>query len=1069
MKDDSMIYIDNRAATFEYPVSADAKTYTWSDIIDFPGTSDLVEAGFYYSPHKRTTSRITCVYCQKSTTVKNKSTFEKIISEHAKCSTRCPMVMLSHTFYSCRGSLDDNEIKKCWTKSKFRDPFSQESVKFRAKFFKNFPLDDTDYHPNSTSLSEAGFIYSPRYDGDDRVVCAYCHCALDSWDQQDDPIEEHLSNTSSYCYFLDKYVERKQNVSKRDQRSPFDESLNLDDYDIEDVGVGGDELGDTEPQSCQHPEQDTKQGEAPTRSKHKRHQQTYIKEDPNLKYWKKLPDEDLLQEFIQVSKRSNTEPTDIGNKRGTELAGDTITAIEEQDQGNKDGSVVNDNNVKAGSVLNQDNERKDHGYSNVDSGKPVDDIDDIEQDESDQNDNIVQSSDSIEDSIESSSHDEYDPTSTDSFHPTEDLDESIVEIKPKQTKVKAPKSDKIDRETTPQLEEPRKRVGDSLSPLRRKKIIKRTMPAPVFEDSSTDQDYNEAHIVKLEKNIVKTSTILPLEDKSFEQPEVFTSPVRMSPTKLSESVKKTESIRPSIFDSSCDITNEDAGGADKKAEKNSGKASSKIDKNGETEVVGIKDGREGSIEKSIDKETPIQGAHQDLKSPNKENATTKNELKNSENPFVEAETIQASSTVNNPLTDVEFKKVNDESLKKVDENQDVINVKDGVSTVNDMQKESNEHHSFTERPEVETQKTQPSVEIQSAKQENKLRYQTYFEANPESLQDKDSESDYSDYLNEINEVEKHFEIEDPSEERIVENVAPEHTDPPQQSQENGDVSANKPNANALAQDVSSKEVANQFVSPNKLSIKSAEKRLLQVDQEAKSPVLDESPESIKPPNGDEETRQPSDKDLNSRQSHEKISEHIFESTKLGHPSGATDSPSQQATAKDPNEDKSTVDNVVANSAKVDPTENKETREISQAIEPDDNSDSTGPLAMDSSLDDDNTSAVEETQPPFIHEPKWKAKSMQRFAQQMENLDNSSKELKTLANSKYDLHNDLDGDLTRFIAEMPEEEEQMTIEQWIEHCAANCKDIVAQSIKEMNQYILDEYDRAIMTLESLEKS
>ena len=75
-------------------------------------------------------------------------------------------------------------------------------------------------------------------------------------------------------------------------------------------------------------------------------------------------------------------------------------------------------------------------------------------------------------------------------------------------------------------------------------------------------------------------------------------------------------------------------------------------------------------------------------------------------------------------------------------------------------------------------------------------------------------------------------------------------------------------------------------------------------------------------------------------------------------------------------------------------------------------------------------------------------------------------MKELANSEYDLNNDVNGDITRFIAEMPEEEEEMTIKQWMEHCATNCRDIVTQSCSELGDFILEEYDRAIQEIESM---
>ena len=73
--------------------------------------------------------------------------------------------------------------------------------------------------------------------------------------------------------------------------------------------------------------------------------------------------------------------------------------------------------------------------------------------------------------------------------------------------------------------------------------------------------------------------------------------------------------------------------------------------------------------------------------------------------------------------------------------------------------------------------------------------------------------------------------------------------------------------------------------------------------------------------------------------------------------------------------------------------------------------------------------------------------MSQFIEQTKFLESSANELKDLACSEYDLHDDVTGDLTKFIAEMPEEEE-MTIKQWIEHCAANLKILLLSHVQKL---------------------
>ena len=52
------------------------------------------------------------------------------------------------------------------------------------------------------------------------------------------------------------------------------------------------------------------------------------------------------------------------------------------------------------------------------------------------------------------------------------------------------------------------------------------------------------------------------------------------------------------------------------------------------------------------------------------------------------------------------------------------------------------------------------------------------------------------------------------------------------------------------------------------------------------------------------------------------------------------------------------------------------------------------------------------------------------------------------NSKYDLHDDYDGELTNLISSMPEDEENMTIQEWVKHNATNCHKLAKQTCNEM---------------------
>jgi hypothetical protein len=54
--------------------------------------------------------------------------------------------------------------------------------------------------PSAEAVATAGFYYRPNKTGDDNVVCYLCDRYLDGWEEDDDPVAEHLEH-SSECGF----------------------------------------------------------------------------------------------------------------------------------------------------------------------------------------------------------------------------------------------------------------------------------------------------------------------------------------------------------------------------------------------------------------------------------------------------------------------------------------------------------------------------------------------------------------------------------------------------------------------------------------------------------------------------------------------------------------------------------------------------------------------------------------------------------------------------------------------------------------------------------------------------
>lgn len=87
--------------------------------------------------------------------------------------------------------------------------------------------------------------------------------------------------------------------------------------------------------------------------------------------------------------------------------------------------------------------------------------------------------------------------------------------------------------------------------------------------------------------------------------------------------------------------------------------------------------------------------------------------------------------------------------------------------------------------------------------------------------------------------------------------------------------------------------------------------------------------------------------------------------------------------------------------------------------------------------------------------------------QIKELEEAIEYVTDIAAQGYELNNDVDGTLTNFISAMPEEEEEMTIEQWIQHNAQSCRKIIQDLAKRMIENYEADFDRVIDFVDNLE--
>ncbi|KAM9894135.1 hypothetical protein OXX79_008902 [Metschnikowia pulcherrima] len=113
--------------------------------------------------------------------------------------------------------------------------------------------------------------------------------------------------------------------------------------------------------------------------------------------------------------------------------------------------------------------------------------------------------------------------------------------------------------------------------------------------------------------------------------------------------------------------------------------------------------------------------------------------------------------------------------------------------------------------------------------------------------------------------------------------------------------------------------------------------------------------------------------------------------------------------------------------------------------------------------------------PVKAQPEEQAKAPQKLERisldaaltELQELDDAIDYITGLTANGYELHNDAEGALTNFISAMPEEEEEMTVEEWIRHNAASCRKIVEDSAEKIIANYGAEFDKVIEFAANLE--
>ncbi|KAL7667155.1 hypothetical protein ABC855_g818 [[Candida] zeylanoides] len=200
---EAMQFRENRLETFENGAfqgkSKQMRYWTHTQ----PSPEVLADHGFYFTPTRIHVDQVTCACCRKKET--NVGGVANIAAHHLEAHPDCALAtIISSQLAHLSSDLESRQYWRTQSPASLQQPQAPRAVSLRRKTFaSHWKFDGGDGRATSRALAEAGFYYCPLRYGNDRVQCVYCNCSLDTWSPKDDPIVEHRTNASGYCYFLE--------------------------------------------------------------------------------------------------------------------------------------------------------------------------------------------------------------------------------------------------------------------------------------------------------------------------------------------------------------------------------------------------------------------------------------------------------------------------------------------------------------------------------------------------------------------------------------------------------------------------------------------------------------------------------------------------------------------------------------------------------------------------------------------------------------------------------------------------------------------------------------------------
>ncbi|KAK1972429.1 hypothetical protein LY78DRAFT_743022 [Colletotrichum sublineola] len=179
-----------------------SKNLTWPHM-KYLLPEELAKAGFVWRPFPDNPDNVACFLCNKS--LDGWEEGDKPLEEHLKHSPDCGWAIVA----GIEANINDLATE---------DPASARMIAARkATFDGRWPHEGKRGWKNKIKqLAEAGWKYTPSLEYNDMTTCTYCELALDGWEQNDKPMDEHFNRSPTCPYFVlvDQYAATRKPKGK---------------------------------------------------------------------------------------------------------------------------------------------------------------------------------------------------------------------------------------------------------------------------------------------------------------------------------------------------------------------------------------------------------------------------------------------------------------------------------------------------------------------------------------------------------------------------------------------------------------------------------------------------------------------------------------------------------------------------------------------------------------------------------------------------------------------------------------------------------------------------------------